>query len=89
LILFVGLGKYLLCALKIILGKDSLNEFCALPRVWLWMFLQKMTHGDQTLLQELELAPLDNIELGIINVTFIDPIEIMIQLTEVIDPRRL
>jgi len=53
------------------------------------MFLQKMTHGDQTLLQELELAPLDNIELGIINVTFIDPIEIMIQLTEVIDPRRL
>ena len=71
-----------LCSLKIILGKDSLNEFCA-------MFLQNITHSDQTLLQGLKLLPFDNIEPGIINVMFIDHIEIRTQLMEVIDPRGL
>jgi hypothetical protein len=74
--------------LNVILGKDSLDEFCALPRDYFWMFLQKMTHSDQTLLQGSEFLPFDNIELGFLDGTMIDLIEIRIHLREVIDPHR-
>ena len=67
--------------LKTILGEESLNELCAI-------FLQKITHRDQTLLQGLDLVPFDNIEPGIINVPFVYSTEIRIQPMEVIDPRR-
>jgi hypothetical protein len=61
--------------LKIILGKDSLNELSALSGSELWIFLQKVTHGDETLLRGFEFGPFHNIEPDIINVKPIDAIE--------------
>jgi hypothetical protein len=74
-------------ASKVIIGKESLNERRAFARGEIRMILQKVTNGNQTLLQGPEFGPFDSGELGILEMVLINIIKAMIGLTEIIDPR--
>jgi hypothetical protein len=70
---------------KITLGKESLNELCAISGGKVFMFLQKVTQEGQTLLQEFEFGSFHNAELGVLDMASIDVTETRIQVTEIIN----
>jgi hypothetical protein len=70
---------------QIAFGKESTDELCVLLGSDILMFPQKVTNEGQARLQELEIAPFHNTELGIIDMSLIDGIEIAVQQTKIID----
>jgi hypothetical protein len=70
---------------KIAFGKESINELCALLGSNVRLFPQNVTNEGQRPLQKLEIAPFHNIELGILDMAFIEGVKITVQLTEIID----
>ena len=71
---------------QIVSRKEGINELCALLGGNISMLPQKVTNEGQTRLQELEIAPFHNVELGILDMALIDGIKITVQQTKIIYP---
>jgi hypothetical protein len=67
-------------------GKESLDKFCEFFGGHIAVFVQKVMHKGDTLLQGLELFPFHNTKLGILHMPFIDGSETTVQPTEIINP---
>lgn len=82
--IFVGLG---MAIVKTTFGKKGLSKFCALYWAHIAVFVQKVTHKGETLLQGPKIFPFHNNKLGILHMAFIDGSETTVQPTEIINTR--